>query len=234
MYDHLWVLAMLSGPLRGHTSDPYDLNNSSLSVHDIFDLSADGLDVWIRSLSGFKLEFPKLHTLTIAATARVTDHLCMLAPSVPNLRSLTLICHFDSEDYGCTALAWDEPGICLFNKLSRLMIHGSAATVHAALSEVLPEAPNLEDLFIQLSDYADDEYLELHLDHIMDLHRLRGLAIFGQSAFDYMRVMRLMQDKGRKPLSNLDTLILEKKKFTEYDECSYALLSQVSTFNLLM
>jgi hypothetical protein len=231
MFDRLWVLDNLTSS-NPNLKDPENRG-------DVYDEHINTPDVWRRVFDFGRIIFPNLTKLELRCTARVSDHLLRFSPSIPNLESLELDCHFNSRDFGHQTFDYMQVAhVPSFPKLRHLNIDGNEETVTDILENVLPLAPGVKHLVIQLDDFESDGILCQHFQRIVELEELSSLAIYGQNSERSMNVLRAMQDQGgelkgsvlRVFLPSLEILVLERKYWSDSygKSCFYPLLGQVS------
>ncbi|KAI9639509.1 uncharacterized protein MKK02DRAFT_39815 [Dioszegia hungarica] len=184
--------------------------------------TANTSDVWNRVFDFGVLQLPLVTHLTLACSARITDHFALLAKSTPNLVDLTLACHFGSWGFEYTPFDYESQGISMPQTIRRLAVHGDDDSVFHTLANILPLAPGITALVVHLSTDVIPDELELILVTMAAHTPLESLALYGQPSGIITAVLRHVQDEWDDPsevtFPHLRTLVLGQQYYRAESE----------------
>lgn len=186
----------------------------------------EAIDCWRLSLPD--VEFAALTKLTLVTCARLPDHLGGILQLVPCLRDLTVGCHwtpdvsvYEPYDY----LYFGIPDALL---LETLAVYGDEYNVQYVVDAVLPIAPQLRQIVIDISEYAANETFYVDLERIAVHEPLERLAIHGTSAPNTMQTLSRVQEAIGPSFPNLNMLAIEQRYWDGRNEPYTPLLDDVS------
>ncbi|KAI9639517.1 uncharacterized protein MKK02DRAFT_39826 [Dioszegia hungarica] len=165
--------------------------------------------------------FENVTTLSLIATARITNHFVAAASFFPNLQDLTLTCPYydmyhliDRDRLECTVT---------FPLLRRLVVTGATDVMFHALDTLLCCFPNIETLVLHVPDDSSTD-IQRAIEAISMLSNLSSLSFYGQAKFAGKDLVTfpiletiVYVDIGYRvpfdtsPLVDLDTLDAEKE-----------------------
>lgn len=173
--------------------------------------SAPAMMNWSQKLH-HRVRFTHVTSLTLIATARITDHFIGAAKHFPHLHELTLHCPFHDQ-YDLRDR--DQPKCRqTFPLLKRLVVTGSVSVAVHALAVLLGCFPKLQSLVLAVDTdgFATDS--DRAARALVRLPHLEKLAVYGCVAGTILGAIASVQvySPGQIGFQRLKTLALEKVK----------------------
>lgn len=171
--------------------DDNDVDSLSVLMQDC----PDPVDVWKRGL-GSVSTFDKVAILTIDTTSRQVNHLHGILPFIPNLRDLTLICHwFDYEDETDMYLVPKTFAPDALVHLERLTLIGQFRVIAESALRILPATPKVKDFSMHCDRMEGHGILNLLEKFVERLAKqaLESLTITGAEIYTILTAMETHQ-----------------------------------------